>query len=54
MAEDKTRIQLLGASEELRWSQAGRALSISLPTTVPSSEAHVLKITPKPWQLVRE
>jgi alpha-L-fucosidase len=54
MAEDKTRIQLLGASEELRWSQAGRALSISLPATVPSSEAHVLKITPKPWQLVRE
>ena len=54
MAEDKTRIQLLGSSQELRWLQAGKALSISLPATLPSSEAHVLKITPKPWQLVRE
>jgi alpha-L-fucosidase len=54
VAEDKSRIQLLGSSEELRWSQTGRALSINLPGTIPTSEAYVLKITPKPWQLVRE
>jgi alpha-L-fucosidase len=54
MAEDKSRIQLLGSSQELRWSQTGKALSINLPDIVPTSEAYVLKITPKPWQLVRD
>jgi len=54
VAEDKSRIQLLGSSEELRWSQIGRAISINLPSTIPTSEACVLKITPRPWQLVRE
>jgi alpha-L-fucosidase len=54
MVEDKTKIQLLGGQSNLSWIQQGRDLKVSLTAPLPESEAYSLKITPKPWKLVRE
>jgi len=54
LADDKTKIELLGAQGFLSWSQRGRDLKVSLTSPLPESEAYTLKITPKPWKLLRE
>lgn len=54
MADDKTKIELLGVKNSLSWSQYGRDLKVSLPSPLSESEAYTLKITPKPWKLLRE
>ncbi|MEW5974374.1 MAG: alpha-L-fucosidase [Acidobacteriota bacterium] len=53
-AADNTLIQNLGSSTKLAWSQKGRDLHIKLPAPLSDSPAHAFKITPRPWQLVRE
>ena len=54
IADDKTDIELLGTKESLTWNQNGHDIAISLTSPLPESEAYALKITPKPWKLVRE
>jgi alpha-L-fucosidase len=54
LADEKTAVQLLGAKGDLRWSQNGRDLTVTLPANLVDSPAYALKITPKPWKLVRE
>ena len=49
-----TRIQLLGNSQPLKWRQQGKNLQIVLPPNLADSEAYGLKLTPRPWQVVRE
>ena len=54
IADEKTKIALLGSPAGLSWTQHGRALTVRLKSPLPESEAYVLKITPKPWKLVKE
>jgi len=51
---DGTTIEMLGDGGELKWSRNGRDLNLTLPEHLPGSYAYALKITPKPWKLVRE
>jgi len=53
-ADDGTKIQMLGATGDLTWSRSGKDLSLTLPEQLPGSYAYVLKITPKPWKLLRD
>jgi len=53
LADEKTSIQLVGIEGNLKWSQDKKDLTISLPAVLPSSQAYSLKITPKPWKLLR-
>jgi alpha-L-fucosidase len=54
IVDNKTKIELLGVSNNLSWSQRGRDLNVNLPSPLPESEAYTIKITPKPWKLLRE
>ncbi len=49
-----TAIELLGGEDKLKWRQEGQDLAITLPGRLPGSYAYALKITPKPWKLIRE
>jgi hypothetical protein len=53
-ASNNMTIEKLAGSQKLSWSQKGRHLNIALPGPLPASEAHAFKMTPRPWQLVRE
>ena len=53
-ADDGTKIQMLGASDDLRWSRSGKDLSLKLPEQLPGSYAYVLKITPPSGKVLRE
>ena len=53
-AADGTRIEMLGVPGAVNWSQKGRDLALTLPASLPESEAYTLKITPAPWKLVKE
>ncbi len=50
----ETTIQLLGTGSRLKWSQQGKDLRIELPASYPDSYAYALKISPAPWQVVKE
>ena len=52
--EEGTRIRMLGAGDDLKWSRDGKNIKVSLPEEFPGDYAFVLKITPKAWQVVRE
>ena len=54
IADEKTKIELLGSQARISWTQHKRDLTVRLKSPPPESEAHVLKITPKPWKLVKE
>jgi alpha-L-fucosidase len=54
IAGGKTKIELLGSQAGISWTQHGHNLTIRLKSPLPESEAYVLKITPKPWRLVKE
>ena len=49
-----TKVQMLGASGDLKWSRSDKDLALTLPEQLPGAHAYVLKFTPKPWKLVRE
>ena len=53
-ADPGTKIQVLGAGGDLRWSRSGRDLNLTLPEQLPGSYAYVLKVTPRPWKLLRD
>ena len=53
-ADPGTRIQMLGADGDIPWSREGKDLRLTLPEQLPGSYAYVLKITPRPWKLLRE
>jgi alpha-L-fucosidase len=54
LAEPQTRIRMLGLPDDLKWRQQGRDLVVAVPQEVPGPYAVALKITPVPWQVVRE
>jgi alpha-L-fucosidase len=54
IVDAKTTIELLGLKNNLSWTQRGRDLMVNLSSPLPESEAYTLKITPKPWKLIRE
>lgn len=49
--QENSTVQLLGASENLKWSQEGDNLSVTLPDELPGAPAYALKITPQPKSL---
>jgi alpha-L-fucosidase len=53
-ADAGTKIQMLGAGEDLKWCQSGKDLGLTLPEQLPRSYAYVLKVTPRPWKLLRD
>jgi len=53
-ADPGTKIHMLGAGDDLRWSRSGKDLSVTVPEELPGSYAYVLKVTPWPWKLLRE
>lgn len=53
-ADAGTKIQMLGAGDDLRWSRSGKDLSLTLPEQLSGSYAYVLKVTPRPWKLLRD
>ena len=53
-ADPGTRIQMLGAGGDIPWLREGKDLRLTLPEQLPGSYAYVLKITPRPWKLLRE
>jgi hypothetical protein len=53
-ADAATKIQMLGLGEDLKWSRSGKDLSLTLPEQLPGSYAYVLKLTPRPWKLLRD
>ncbi len=52
--EEGTRIQMLGSDNDLKWSRNGKDLNLTLPEQLPGNYAYALKITPKPWKLVKD
>ena len=52
--DEGTKIQVLGTGDDVKWSQSGKDLKVMLPGQLPGEYAYVLKITPKPWKLVRD
>jgi alpha-L-fucosidase len=54
LASDKMTVALLGSSGALQWSQQGRDLAVTLPSALPGDHAWALKMTPAPWQVVKE
>ena len=50
----RTSTLLLAGGEDLNWSRNGKDLNVTLPAQLPESYAYVLKITPRPWKLLRE
>jgi alpha-L-fucosidase len=53
-AAPNTTIELLSAPGSLPWSQKGKDLELTLPGQLPGAYAYVLRITPTPWQVVKE
>ena len=54
LASDKMTVSLLGAAGAVQWSQQGKDLAITLPSALPGDHAWALKMTPAPWQVVKE
>src|SRR5581483_7258626 len=52
--EDGTTVELLGGSGSLPWSRSGKDLSLTLPAEMPGAYAYVLKLTPRPWKVVKD
>lgn len=48
------KIDLLGSKEAVTWTQSGKDLVVTLPAARGESFAHTLKMSPMPWQAVRE
>jgi alpha-L-fucosidase len=53
-ADAGTKIQMLGSGGDLKWTRSGKDLSLTLPEQLPGSYAYVLKVTPRPWKLLRD
>ncbi|MFB6271544.1 MAG: alpha-L-fucosidase [Salinibacter sp.] len=51
--DENTEIRLLGQARPLEWSRVDEGLRVQLPETMPERPAHALKITPRPWRLMR-
>lgn len=49
----QTRISLLGGPEIVEWEQEGANLVVTVPTEISGDYAHALKVTPKPWKMMR-
>jgi alpha-L-fucosidase len=49
-----TKVQMLGASGDLKWSRSDKDLHLTLPEQIPGHYAYVLKFTPKPWKPLRD
>lgn len=54
MAAEGTAIRTPGVSQDLAWKQNGRDLAVTLPERLPDGSALALRITPAPWQVVRD
>lgn len=52
LAADGTKVEMLGTAGELKWRQQGRDLVVDAKHSGPLAGA--LKLSPVPWQLVRE
>jgi len=48
-----TEIRLLGRSAPLAWTATDTGLRVTLPDDLTARPAHALKITPRPWRLMR-
>lgn len=54
LASEATRVQILGVAGEPEWRQNGRDLEITPAGPLPGAYPVTLKISPSPWQVVRE
>ena len=52
--EEGATVQMLGATNVLKWSRDGKNIKVTLPERLPGDYAYVLKISPKAWQVVKE
>jgi alpha-L-fucosidase len=48
-----TEVRLLGRSAPLEWTAPDTGLRVTLPDDLSERPAHALKITPRPWRLMR-
>jgi len=53
-APTNLKVELIGSSSALQWAQRGKDLEVTLPASLPGEHAWVLKMTPTPWQVVKE
>ncbi|MBC8166830.1 MAG: alpha-L-fucosidase [Bryobacteraceae bacterium] len=54
LAAEGSKLQMLGVAGDLSWSQKGHDLEVKAPGRLPGEYATAVKITPVPWQLVKE
>ncbi|HVT95846.1 MAG TPA: alpha-L-fucosidase [Bryobacteraceae bacterium] len=53
-AREETRISALGSAAKIAWAQHGPGLKLTVEGALPETEALCLKLTPAPWQMVRD
>jgi alpha-L-fucosidase len=54
LASEGMKVELLGHAGTLDWKQQGRDVAVESPARLPGEYALTLKLTPAPWQVVRE
>jgi len=53
-AGERMTVQVLGAPGAVVWKQKGKDIELTLPARLPGDYAYVVKMSPAPWQVVRE